>query len=232
MIDYLQQIDTNLFLWLNGFHNSFFDSLMWFVSEKFIWVPMYTIFLYVILKKYKSHHLQLFLIAMFFINFAISDFFCGNFLRHLICRPRPANMESPIWQFVHIINGYRGGHYGFPSCHAANSLGLAMLTYLLFRRKRMALFMFSWAAIHSYSRIYLGVHYPGDIFVGAIIGITTASCVFLSFQYLLNIRHDNSKKYINLIPYTGLTIMGILTLLACLERIGFNIPILALTGVI
>lgn len=229
MIDFLQQIDTNLFLWFNGFHNSFFDLLMWLVSDKFVWLPMYAVFLYVMLKKYGTHHLLLFLIVMFFVNFAISDFLCGHFLRHLICRPRPTNAESPIWQFVHIVNGYRGGHYGFPSCHAANSFGLAMLAYLQFRRKRMALFMFTWAAIHSYSRIYLGVHYPGDIIVGAMIGIATANLTFWAFQRLLNIQYTKSKKYINLIPYTGLTIMGTCTLLAYLERIGFDIPFIVFT---
>lgn len=94
MIDFLQQIDTNLFLWFNGFHNSFFDLLMWLVSDKFVWLPMYAVFLYVMLKKYGTHHLLLFLIVMFFVNFAISDFLCGHFLRHLICRPRPTNAEK------------------------------------------------------------------------------------------------------------------------------------------
>lgn len=93
----------------------------------------------------------------------------------------------------------------------------------------MALFMFTWAAIHSYSRIYLGVHYPGDIIVGAMIGIATANLTFWAFQRLLNIQYTKSKKYINLIPYTGLTIMGTCTLLAYLERIGFDIPFIVFT---
>ena len=79
---------------------------------------------------------------------------------------------------MHVVNGYRGGRYGFPSCHAANTFALAMFMSLVFRNKRFSVMMFSWAIVVSYSRMYLGVHYFGDVFVGTAIGIAIGFLVF------------------------------------------------------
>ena len=78
--------------------------------------------------------------------------------------------ENPIVDLAHIVNGYRGGSYGFPSCHAANSFGLAMYVVFLFRKRWLSVFIITWAVLNCYTRIYLGVHYPGDLIVGHLVG--------------------------------------------------------------
>ena len=82
------------------------------------------------------------------------------------------------------MNGYRGGLYGFVSSHAANLFGIATLISLVLRNRGSWLAMMAWAAIVAYSRIYLGVHYPGDILGGTVIGIGVAFLVFWIWKRL------------------------------------------------
>ncbi len=169
MIDYLIDLDTDIFLYLNDMHSSFWDKFMWLFSGKFIWIPMYLMFLIVFFKDF-SWRRSTVLILGIALAVTLADQLCGNFLRYYFTRLRPANPDNPISMLVHIVEGYRGGAYGFPSCHAANSFALAAFSSLLFRKKRFTIFIMLWAVLNSYSRIYLGVHYPGDLLVGGIIG--------------------------------------------------------------
>jgi len=218
MIDILQNADISLMLWLNSFHNSFWDILMSLITDKWAWVPMYAAILYVLFVKYGFKITLLFVVSLFLVNFAFSDYMCGSILRSFIHRPRPSNADSPIYNLVHIVNNYRGGHYGFPSCHASNSFALATMVYLFFRDRKLTFFIYVWAFIHSYSRIYLGVHYPGDILVGAMIGILGAIAIYSGFNHFLHFKTKDSFKHINVIWYLGIIIFSTLMVVTCAER--------------
>lgn len=169
MAEYLIGIDTDLFLWLNSHHSPFWDTFMYAASGRAIWIPLYVAILYAIYLCYGWRTT----ILMAFISgvaIGISDQVCAEVLRPAIERMRPANPENPLSESVHVVFDYRGGRYGFPSSHAANTFALAALTSLLFRRWQFTLFSYLWALIICYSRIYLGVHYPGDILAGLLIG--------------------------------------------------------------
>ena len=163
MIEKIQNIDASVLLWFNSFHNNYFDILMMLVSNKLVWIPLYVSILVVIVMKYGVRIKLIYILCLFAACFALTDYTCATIIRPIFCRPRPANLESPICDMVHIVCDNRGGSYGFPSCHAANSFMLAALVALIFRNRRLTIFIYIWALLHSYSRIYLGLHYPGAI---------------------------------------------------------------------
>ncbi|MCD4745710.1 MAG: phosphatase PAP2 family protein [Bacteroidales bacterium] len=181
MLEILNSFDTDLFLFLNGKHNSFLDFIMYWASDKLIWLPFYIFLLYLLIRNYKK---QTFLILIFI---AVLIFFSDQisvFLKEYVQRLRPTH-EPLISNSVHIVKDYIGGKYGFVSSHASNSFALAIFL-IFFIHKKYRFFTVSilfWAILISYSRIYLGVHYPGDVFCGAILG--SALGIIFAFSYSL-----------------------------------------------
>lgn len=178
---WLSDIDARLLLIVNGAHSPFFDFVMWCISGRWIWVPFYAVLAYLLFRRMSWKRASICLVTIGLIILA-ADQTCATLIRPEIGRLRPANLNNPLSSFVHVVNGYRGGRYGFPSCHAANTFALAVFMSLVIRHKWFTVMMFSWAFIVSYSRMYLGVHYFGDLFCGATIG----SLFAVLFYYLQN----------------------------------------------
>lgn len=178
---WLSDIDARLLLIVNGAHSPFFDSVMWCISGRWIWVPFYAVLAYLLFRRMSWKRASICLVTIGLIILA-ADQTCATLIRTEIGRLRPANLNNPLSSFVHVVNGYRGGRYGFPSCHAANTFALAVFMSLVIRHKWFTVMMFSWAFVVSYSRMYLGVHYFGDLFCGATIG----SLFAVLFYYLQN----------------------------------------------
>lgn len=178
---WLSDIDARLLLIVNGAHSPFFDSVMWCISGRWIWVPFYAVLAYLLFRRMSWKRASICLVTIGLIILA-ADQTCATLIRPEIGRLRPANLNNPLSSFVHVVNGYRGGRSGFPSCHAANTFALAVFMSLVIRHKWFTVMMFSWAFVVSYSRMYLGVHYFGDLFCGATIG----SLFAVLFYYLQN----------------------------------------------
>lgn len=189
MFNRLIQLDIDLFLWLNSHHNLFFDRVMLFISGKLEWLPLYIILLGVIIYKYRLKSLWIFISIIILI--ALSDNISTLLIKNTIERLRPSH--NPALQgLVHLVNG-RGGLYGFVSSHAANTFALATFLSLLFQKRWFSIPVFAWASVVSYSRIYLGVHYPADIIGGAFIGVILGMFVFRFYAYLIN-RYSGQTK--------------------------------------
>lgn len=187
-------LDSSLFLYLNGLHCSFFDTFMSMFSGRYIWIAMYASLLYVMLRKFDGRQFLTLAMAVG-LTIVLADQICATVLRPVFERLRPSNLENPLSEFTHIVNGYRGGAYGFPSCHAANSFALAVFTALMFRKRSFTLFIFTWAIMNSYSRIYLGVHYPGDLLVGAVIGSVCAGLCYLAANRICKFSGHTLRPY-------------------------------------
>lgn len=173
-IDSLLALDTRLFLFLNGFHNSFFDVVMEYISKMWIWIPLYISVIVYLIRKWKKESIWLILAVIACV--VLTDQFT-NLIKMIFERPRPSHAVD-LQGLVHNVNGYLSGKYGFVSGHSANVFGFALLTSLIIRKQAYTIPIFLWAGLVAYSRIYLGVHYPLDILGGAILGFLVAGLVF------------------------------------------------------
>ena len=157
--------DTNLFLFLNGFHNDYWDTIMLMITRKEIWIPFDLVIIYYFIRNYgKKSWLILLLLA---ITILASDQI-SVLLKETIQRLRPVH-EPEIEGLVHNVLR-KGGLHGFVSSHAANSFAIFVYTARIFKNKSYGILLFFWAVLVSYSRIYAGVHYPLDIIGGALVG--------------------------------------------------------------
>ena len=190
MLETLKQIDTSFFLFLNGIHSPFWDTIMWHVSGKLEWIPLYAFLIYLVIRKYKMKAVWVILAIVLVITLA--DQISVKLFKMQFERPRPCH-NPEIQHLVHKVNDKCGGRFGFVSSHAANSFALAMFMTLLFRKRVLGFLIFFWAAVVSYSRIYLGVHYPGDIFGGAILGMLIGWGVFGFYSLLIKKYLKNSE---------------------------------------
>lgn len=185
MLDFLNELDQQVFLFLNGLHNGFFDFIMWWFSDKLIWIPLYLLFFYFLIKKYGWETVAILLSLALLI--ALTDQVSG-FIKDTVARFRPSH-NPEIKEQVRTLHGYLGGNYGFVSSHAANSFALAFFLAKFLKPKSAFLvpFLFVWASAVSYSRIYLGVHYPGDIIGGALLGLVLAWLITKLYQIFISI---------------------------------------------
>lgn len=146
---------------------------------------------------------------------------CATLIRPEVCRLRPSNPANPLSEMVHIVGGYRGGSYGFPSCHAANSFALASFLILLFANRKLSLFIFAWAVLNSYSRVYLGVHYPGDLLVGAIIGTAAGLAMAFAAGYVADrVDRPHLKPSVNtgVVTSVGAFTVAVIAVVSCFVR--------------
>lgn len=161
-------IDQYVFFVINGSNSEFLDSLMWLISGKYLWIPLYLFLIILLYRNYPKRYWILLLVIAFLI--ALNDQTC-NLFKYNIARFRPSH-DPAIQYMVHLVNGYRGGMYGFYSGHAANTAAVALfiISVLGTKYKWLLSVMLFYTFLSGYSRIYLGVHFPFDVITGFTIG--------------------------------------------------------------
>jgi undecaprenyl-diphosphatase len=177
MFESLKLIDRNILVAINSMHSSFLNVVMFYLSEIWIFTPVFIYLFYLIYKNIGIKKSSI-LIVFFVLLISICDQ-SASITKNSVKRYRPThNIE--IKDSLQIVKNYRGGTYGFFSGHAANTFGVAMFLFLLFSKQTKAsrFVFFIWAGLVAYSRMYMGVHYPSDVFVGMIVGLFWGFLIF------------------------------------------------------
>lgn len=182
ILDSIIDIDTNLFLFFNGINSPFWDSVFYVITGKLFWIPFVLGLL--VLTYLKAGWRVIYVFLFMGIAMGLSDIISVKLFKEVFERLRPCH-NPIITGLVHTVNGHCGGQFGFVSSHAANSFALAVFAGLLFKQKFKFVMpaMLFWAALVSYSRVYVGVHFPLDIICGGLLGAFIACLVYRFFQY-------------------------------------------------
>lgn len=185
MIEFLENIDRALLLWINGLNNATADWFFYYVSWKFTWIPFYILLLYM---GYKALKQQSWLLLLFIpLLILATDQISVHLFKNVFLRYRPChNLE--IKDQIHLVNNYCGGKFGFVSSHAANTAALAMFFWLLLRNKYRYwgwILFAGYAGLISFSRIYLGAHYPFDVLTGIALGLSIGFIFFIIMRIIL-----------------------------------------------
>jgi len=177
MLESLIELDQQFFLWLNGLHADWLDPIMLFITRRNPWIPLYALILFLVIRKLKWQSWSM--MIAFALLITLADQAASGFFKPFFERLRPCH-EPGIQDMVHMVKGC-GGQYGFASSHASNTFALAFFLWFVYRNK-YAKIMIGWAVVVSYSRIYVGVHYPGDIIMGAILGVLAAIVTYQLYK--------------------------------------------------
>ncbi len=186
MLVSLRELDQQFFLWLNWLHADWLDPIMLFITKRNPWIPLYALILFLVIRKLKWQSWSM--ILAFALLITLADQAASSFFKPFFERLRPCH-EPAIQDLVHMVKGC-GGQYGFASSHASNTFALAFFLWFIYRNN-YAKIMIGWAVVVSYSRIYVGVHYPGDIIMGAILGIIAA---IITYQLYKRIFPNHLEK--------------------------------------
>jgi undecaprenyl-diphosphatase len=189
MIDQLLEWDKDLLLFLNSFHTPWLDPVMILITKTFFWLPLYAVLIYLMFRNFKQE--AWFILIGAALTILLADQITSTLMKPYFARLRPSQ-DPALVGLLHHVNGYRGGLYGFSSGHAANTFGVALFVWLTLRSTYAWIgFIFLWAALMTYTRIYLGVHYPGDIAVGGFVGMI---CGWIGFRMASFLRNRYSKN--------------------------------------
>lgn len=178
MFNKLIEIDQSWLLAINGAHCAWMDQVMWYISQAWVWIPLYALLIGLLVWRFGWKWGLVYTLALV-AAVGLSDWVSSGLIKHLVCRPRPTH-EPALEGLVHVVNGYVGGAYGFVSSHAANTMSLAVLFGLIWNKiNHLGWWLLTYVVVNCYSRMYLGVHYPGDILGGLVVGTVIALLVYV-----------------------------------------------------
>ena len=200
MLEVLQDIDRQLLLAVNGSDSLFLDRLVRTLTNGVTWIPLYLSMLYMVIKNNDNFRRLFFVLGGVALCYLLAGAVDDGIVKPMVARWRPTH-DPQIGILVDIVDGYRGGKYGFFSAHASNTMSIAVFFCWLARSRRLSVTLIVWSLLNCWTRMYLGVHFPGDILVGIIWGITVATGVYFLYHRLT--RSMYTPRNLNPTQYTS-----------------------------
>ena len=180
----LIHFDKQLLLWFNGSDSLMLNSLIMTLTNAKTWIPLYLALFFVVVRTNRNVRDVLLILAAAGVCVLLAGTIDDTLVKPSVARWRPTH-DPEIGSLIDTVNDYRGGHYGFFSAHASNTFSIAVFFSLLMRQRLFTLFMVTWSLTNCYTRLYLGVHYPGDILVGLLWGGLVGCGVYSLYRYVL-----------------------------------------------
>ena len=199
MIEFLQDIDRELLLGINGSDSLYLDRLVRTLTNGLTWIPLYLSLFYMVMKNNDNFRRLLLVLGGAGLCVLLAGTVDDVIVKPLVARWRPTH-DPQIGILVDIVDGYRGGKYGFFSAHASNTMSIATFFCWLARSRRLSITLVIWSLVNCWTRMYLGVHFPGDILVGLIWGITVGTGVYFLYRRLT--RGMYTPRNLNPAQYT------------------------------
>lgn len=180
-VEGLVELDEALFVFLNGIHAPYVDGFMAIITARNTWIPFYLLLIFYIGRSFSVKQAVIYVVYLI-AAVGLADYITSGLMKPFFERPRPCHNEA-LASVIHLVGGHCGGKFGFASSHAANSFALFGGLFFIFREKKLFIkVLLLWAILVSYSRIYVGVHYPGDVLIGSLIGFFISFTLYILFK--------------------------------------------------
>lgn len=193
-------MDQAITLFFNGSNSLYIDGVVFLATQTFTWILLMATLLYVLFREHDFKHFGI-LLGLTILLIVVADQVASSIFKPWVARFRPTQ-DPYIMHILDVVRGYRGGTYGFFSSHASNTFAIATFFSLLYRQREVVFSLMAWATLNGFTRIYLGVHYFGDVLVGSIFGIFLAFSVYKLYRRWCADSEDflYSERNLRLIP--------------------------------
>lgn len=191
----LIEFDRWLLLQVNGSTSLYLDGVVRILTHGATWIPLYIALFFLVMKNNSTTRSIVFIVGSAALCYLLAGAVDDGLVKPLVARWRPTHDPVIGWQ-VDVVDGYRGGKYGFFSAHACNTFSIAVFFSLLVRSRLLTLSLVSWSLVNCWTRLYLGVHFPGDILCGLLWGGFVGTMVYLLYRRLER-GYNHSGRYVS-----------------------------------
>lgn len=195
-LNWLQNVDRAALLAVNGSNSLFLDSVVHVLTTATTWIPLYLSLFYIVVKNHNTVQRIAIIVGCAGLCILFAGAMDDLIVKPTVARWRPTH-DPVIGTLVDVVDGYRGGKYGFFSAHACNTFSIAIFFCWLVRSKVLSFTLVLWSFVNCWTRLYLGVHFPGDILVGLTWGFTVGTSVYFFYLRVLRKMHVEEVRHIS-----------------------------------